>query len=145
MIRHLASASLLLGALSAGCKSSAPATTSTGGSGTGGTTTTGSATGGSGTGGAAGTGGSVVGYPAPHPAMPQAMSEQGPVMTAPALVSITFMGDALQGDIDTFVTQIAAAKDYWSGATSEYGVGPLSALPPQHLAETPAASLTDAA
>jgi hypothetical protein len=75
--------------------------------------------------------------------MPQAITGNGPVMTAPKVVEITFMGDTLQASIDTFVSQIVAAK-YWDGATAEYGVGALSALPAQHLAETAAASLTDA-
>ncbi len=140
MIPRFASPALALALLLAGCGSSSPSTTSTGGSGTGGATGTSSA----GTGGAVGTGGGAVGYPAPHPPMPQVVSEKGPVMTAPKLVSISFMGDTLQGDIDAFTTQIVAAKDYWSGATSEYGVGPLSALPPQHLTETPATALADA-
>jgi hypothetical protein len=137
MLHRLASGSLLLGALLAGCTSSAPPTTSSGGTG-----------GGAGTGGRAGTGGvtgsgGALGYPAAHPPMPQAVSDKGPVMTAPNLVAISFEGDTLQGSLDTFITQIAAAKAYWSGATGQYGVGPLTAAPPQHLAETAATSLTD--
>ena len=93
-------------------------------------------------GGAAPDGGTVT-YPAPHPPMPKAVSLMGPVMTAPKVVEITFMGDTLQASIDTFVSQISTAA-YWAGATAEYGVGPLTAAPPQHLAETAAATLADA-
>jgi hypothetical protein len=63
-------------------------------------------------------------------------------MTAPKVVAITFDGDSLQGQIDTFVSQVASAA-YWAGATAEYGVGALTAAAPQHLAETPAATLAD--
>jgi hypothetical protein len=62
---------------------------------------------------------------------------------APKIVGITFQGDSLQADVDTFVTQIVAATSYWSGATAEYGVGPLTALAPQHMAETAPATLAD--
>jgi hypothetical protein len=82
-------------------------------------------------------------YPAPHPSMPQAISGNGPVMTAPKIVAITFQGDSLQTSIDTFVTQLVGATTYWSGATAEYGVGPLSATAPVHSTDTPAATLAD--
>jgi hypothetical protein len=75
--------------------------------------------------------------------MPQAVSLKGPVMTAPKLVTITFMGDALQADIEKFGTELAAAKTYWAGATAEYGVGPLTALTPVHLDEAAPASISD--
>ena len=85
------------------------------------------------------------GYAAPHPPMPQAKTLKGPVMTAPNIVTITFQGDPLQGDIDTFVSQMVAAKTYWSGVTAEYGVGPLSATAPVHLTEAaPTSPITDA-
>ena len=83
------------------------------------------------------------GYPAPHSPMPQAVTRKGPVMTAPKLVTITFKGDALQADIEKFGSDLAAAKAYWSGATAEYGVGPLTAAPALNLDETPAATLAD--
>jgi hypothetical protein len=75
--------------------------------------------------------------------MPRALTNPGPVVKAPKIVGITFQGDSLQADVDTFVTQIVAATSYWSGATAEYGVGPLTALGPQHMAETAAATLAD--
>lgn len=83
-------------------------------------------------------------YPAPHPALPQAITAKGPVMKSPKVVAITFQGDSLQASIDTFVGQLVAATTYWSGATSEYGVGPLSASAPVHSTDTPPATLADA-
>src|SRR5580704_6087196 len=75
--------------------------------------------------------------------MPQAVSSKGPVMTAPKLVAITFAGDSLQASVDTFVSQLVAATSYWSGATSQYGVGPLTAASPVHSTDMPAAMLAD--
>ncbi len=82
-------------------------------------------------------------YPADHPPMPKAVTKGGPVMTAPKLVPISFQGDPLESSLDNFVTQLVAAKAYWAGAVSEYGVGELTATAPMHLAETPPASLSD--
>jgi hypothetical protein len=83
-------------------------------------------------------------YPAAHPAMPRAVSSNGPVMTAPKIVAISFPGDSLQPSIDTFVAQLLGATDYWKGATAEYGVGPLAGATPIHSTDTPAAALADA-
>jgi hypothetical protein len=58
-------------------------------------------------------------------------------MTSPKLVAVTFNGDPLQSAIDHFMGQLVAATAYWSGATAEYGVGPLAPLSTQHLAEAP--------
>jgi hypothetical protein len=112
--------------------------TEAGGAGAGGRATTGPGSGGAG-GGAAG--GSA--YAAPHPPMPQAVTQHGPVMTAPKIVAITFDGDTLQADIDTFVGQVVAATDYWSGATAEYAVGPLATEVPVHVADAPDPTMTD--
>jgi hypothetical protein len=75
--------------------------------------------------------------------MPTALTRKGPVVKAPKIVGITFQNDPLQADEDTLIAQIVAAKDYWSGATAEYGVGPLSAAPPQHMAEMAPTMLVD--
>ena len=89
-------------------------------------------------------GGGAVGYPAPHPPLPQAASRGGPVMATTKVVPITFQGDALQAQLDTWLTQLVAAASYWSGATKEYGVGALQASAPVHLTESAGATLTDA-
>lgn len=62
-------------------------------------------------------------FPADHPALPQVVTEGGPVLTAPKFVSITFPGDTLASQIDDFSSKIGAGA-YWSATTSEYGVGP---------------------
>jgi hypothetical protein len=65
-------------------------------------------------------------------------------MTAPVVIPITFAGDALASSIDAFVAALGAEGAYWAGATHEYGVGALTSGTPQHLAETPQATLADA-
>jgi hypothetical protein len=77
--------------------------------------------------------------------MPQAVTRKGPVMTAPKLQTITFKGDALQPDIEKFGTELSAAKAYWAGATAEYGVGPLTALPAINVDEAAPTTISDAA
>lgn len=85
----------------------------------------------------------AVPYPAPHAAMPTLVSSMGPVMAAPKFVPITFKGDPLVTDIDDFMAKMGTAKQYWAGATAEYGVGPASTLPPIHSTDTPAATVLD--
>jgi hypothetical protein len=58
------------------------------------------------------------------------------------VVAITFAGDALAGDVEKLLGQLGATS-YWHTVTSEYGVGPLTALKPVHLTETPPAMLAD--
>ncbi len=65
------------------------------------------------------------------------------MLAAPKLVAISFQNDTLQASVDTFATQIAANTAYWSATTSEYGVGPLTAVT-YHAAEDAVATLTDA-
>src|SRR5262249_44800079 len=59
------------------------------------------------------------------------------------VVAISFQGDALQAQLDTWLTQLVAATSYWSGTTKEYGVGALQASAPVHLTESAGATLTD--
>jgi hypothetical protein len=84
-------------------------------------------------------------YPAAHPAAPQVVSLKGPVLTAPKIVPIVFQGDSLAPSIATFMTQLVATTEYWGGATSEYGVGPLTATPVISLSEAAPTTTTDAA
>lgn len=69
---------------------------------------------------------SAVGFPAPHPALPQAVNSGGSVIASPKVVAISFQGDTLQPDIDAFVGDLETVPAYWSGAVSEYGVGALT-------------------
>jgi hypothetical protein len=87
--------------------------------------------------------GADTGYPAPHSPMPQAETLNGPVMTAPKIVAITFAGDPLIPSITDFVSKTGTATSYWSGATSEYGVGPIASTTTLTYNETPAANLQD--
>jgi hypothetical protein len=94
--------------------------------------------------GDAGDGGEGGTYAAPHAPLPHVVSAGGPVVASPKLVEITFQGDSLQGQIDTFMQQLGGATAYWQGATAEYGVGPLVAITGVTLAEAAPTKLTDA-
>jgi hypothetical protein len=87
--------------------------------------------------------GADVGYPASHPGMPRALSAGGPVMSSPKIVAVTFAGDTLIPSVNDFVAKIFAATDYWSGVTSEYGVGPIASIQTVTLNVAPASSLAD--
>jgi hypothetical protein len=68
-----------------------------------------------------------------HPAPPQIMSGGGPVATAPKIVPIFFTSaddDPFQPEVETFLAELASGDySYWSEATAEYGVGPLTIEP----------------
>jgi hypothetical protein len=81
-------------------------------------------------------------YPAAHPPMPQVTGLGGPVLTHPRVVPILYSGDPLLSTIQTFLTNLTTAS-YWSGATSEYGVGPLEVAPAIVLGEAPPATIDD--
>ena len=81
-------------------------------------------------------------YPAPHSPMPQAVNSGGSVIASPKLVAISFQGDTLQPDIDKFASDLVSSPNYWKGAVSEYGVGPLTQVA-YHANETPPQTLAD--
>ncbi len=58
--------------------------------------------------------------------MPQAINSGGSVIASPKLVAISFQGDPLQPDVDTFAQQIVSGTNYWNGAVAEYGVGAIT-------------------
>lgn len=60
--------------------------------------------------------------------LPQALSVGGPVLIAPRVQPIYFDGFPYPRAMDAFLTALAAST-YWPIVTSEYGVGPLVALP----------------
>ena len=68
-------------------------------------------------------------YPAPHPPAPQVQSFGGSVLTAPHIQPILFPNDPLATDIATF-TKALHGSSYWNAATSEYGVGDITASDP---------------
>jgi hypothetical protein len=82
-------------------------------------------------------------YPAPHPPLPQAVNVGGTPIASPKLVAISFQNDTLQTAVDAFASQLQNSPDYWNGAVSEYGVGPITSST-YHAAETPPATLSDA-
>jgi hypothetical protein len=80
---------------------------------------------------------------AAHTPMPQAMTGGGSVMSAPKVVAVSFQNDTMmQPAIDAFASQMQTVTAYWSGATGEYGVGPLTSVP-FHSTDTPPATLSD--
>lgn len=87
-------------------------------------------------------------YPAPHPAAPEVESYGGSVLTAPHVQPILFPNDALESDIQAF-THALHGSSYWNAATSEYGVGDITASDPIIVPEadtqlTGPTTLTDA-
>jgi hypothetical protein len=81
---------------------------------------------------------------APHAPAPQVVSLGGPVLKTPKVVAITYDSDANQAELDKFMTQLAAST-YWPAVTSEYGVGPLTVVPPIHISDPAPANTTDMA
>lgn len=65
-------------------------------------------------------------YPAPHPPLPTLTNAAGgPVLTQPKIALVFYPGYTYQHDLETLAGSVGATS-YWSAATSEYGVGPLS-------------------
>jgi hypothetical protein len=83
-------------------------------------------------------------FAAPHPSLPQAQSQGGPVVASPKFVAISFQDDTAQTTIDDFVSKLAASK-YWNGAVGEYGVGAATALKPVHIAMNAPLTIADKA
>jgi hypothetical protein len=80
----------------------------------------------------------------PSIGLPQLVSFGGPVLTAPRIVPITYLGDPLADAIEDFVGSVGCT-DYWRSAVSEYGVGQAEMLPPVRLTTAAPASISDAA
>jgi hypothetical protein len=81
-------------------------------------------------------------YPAPHPAIAQVQSFGGPILTSPRVVPVFFPGDTYQTQLETYLQQLAANKD-WASSLSEYGVGAMSVGASVVLADAPAAKVTE--
>jgi hypothetical protein len=90
-------------------------------------------------------------YPASHPVAPKVVSMGGPVLAAPRVSPVFFSGDdaTVTGPLTTFVDGLGTlaidGTPYWAAATSEYGVGPLTALAAVELTETAPAAIADSA
>jgi hypothetical protein len=65
-------------------------------------------------------------YPAPHPPLPQLTNLQGgKVLTTPRTYLVYYPGYPYVAGLQTFAANMTTAT-YWSGATSQYGVGALT-------------------
>lgn len=78
----------------------------------------------------------------PSLGLPQLISFGGPVLTAPRIVPITYLGDPLADAIEDFVGSVGCT-DYWRTAVSEYGVGQAEMLPPVRLPTAAPATISD--
>jgi hypothetical protein len=135
-------AAILAACTSDGTTTSSSGATSSSSSSAGGATSSSSSAGG--TGGGHDHGAPSDTYPAFHPMLPTLVNEGGPVIAAPKIVPIYFMGD--DASLTQGITDFAAAlgpSSYWSSVASEYGIGAATASAPVALAETAGASLTD--
>jgi len=61
--------------------------------------------------------------------VPQAVSLGGTVMSSPKVVPILFPGDPYDAQVRDFFTKLSGSS-YWTETVSEYGVGPVTVLPP---------------
>lgn len=65
-------------------------------------------------------------YPAPHPAPPVLTNKNGgPVLASPKVMFLYYPTYPYETALDTF-GQALGATSYWTAATAEYGVGPLT-------------------
>ena len=72
--------------------------------------------------------------------MPAVGNEGGPVAVHPKLVAVTFAGDALASDLETFAAAYGSS-DAWTSQTAEYGVGAATTGTPVHVKESLPASM----
>jgi hypothetical protein len=81
-------------------------------------------------------------YPAPHPSMPQVENQGGPVLMAPVFIPITFDGDPLRADLETFVSTLGTTR-YFTSSVTEYGGSAGKSGTPVHLSEAPPTAIDD--
>ena len=78
-----------------------------------------------------------------RPVLPQVVNVGGTFLAAPKVQPILYASDAGATDILAFLQELATTS-YWAQTTSEYGVGPLTVLPPVMLSDPAPKSVTDA-
>ena len=81
-------------------------------------------------------------YPAPHAPLPQVGNHGGPRLQSPRLTSVTFGGDALAPELETFLNGVIASS-WWGPAVSDYGIGSGLVMPPVRLTEVPPQQIDD--
>jgi hypothetical protein len=64
-----------------------------------------------------------------HPSLPQVLDLGGHVLAAPRIQPIAYPDDPDLADMEAFLQELTRTS-YWSDTTSQYGVGPLTVLPP---------------
>jgi hypothetical protein len=76
--------------------------------------------------------GATAGYPAFTPEMPVLQNANGATLTAPRIVTVTWPSDTNQASLQDFDDRIGASA-YWKTALTEYGIGPASSGPSNHV------------
>ena len=78
-----------------------------------------------------------------RPVLPQVVNVGGTFLAVPKVQPILYASDAGATDVLAFLQELATTS-YWAQTTSEYGVGPLTVLPPVMLTAAAPTSVTDA-
>jgi hypothetical protein len=91
-----------------------------------------------GSGGSSGTGGSIG-----QPRLPRVVTLGGTYLGAPKVLPILYASDGGGSDILAFLQELTTTS-YWAQTTSEYGVGPLTVLPPITITDPTPKTITDA-
>jgi hypothetical protein len=78
-----------------------------------------------------------------QPILPQVVDLGGTFLASPQVQPILYASDTAGTDILAFLQELATTN-YWAQTTSEYGVGPLTILPPVMLSDPAPPSITDA-
>jgi hypothetical protein len=81
-------------------------------------------------------------YPAPHPAIAQVLNLGGTIISSPHVVPVFFPDDAYQTQLETYLQELAASKD-WATSLGEYGIGTMTVGTSIVLADAPAATVTE--
>jgi hypothetical protein len=85
----------------------------------------------------------AAGYPAFYPDAPRLVTNGGPHLTRPHIVTITWDGDPGRDLYEAFDDQLGAS-DYWRETMKEFGVGATISGPKDHVRiSTPFGSMTD--
>src|SRR5579859_1221274 len=71
-------------------------------------------------------------YPAFPPDLPQLQFNGGPTLTSPVVVTVTFAGEPEADTLEAFGDAIGKSA-FWSAAVGEYGIGPATSGPSNHV------------